>query len=873
MPLEGAEHPGMTAGSPPADPLAGPVHAHLAAGRWRKARDEAKLLCKRDRPRYLPLLIEANVGLARDMIGRGLLAEAEQVVAYLRTIAPPSAVEGITEELACARGDPDTLRRQALRRLAEPDRSCPEPERIRLADHLVLGFTAVGMEQVPAPELAAELRALHEALASLCARDYEGTLERLRPLPRNSVFGHWKFFVKGLVAFYRGDRLLALRCFDQSPAGSIPAQAAAGYRLLIAEPGGRRCPTSEVELEIACRILGQPGLAPALLSADRAWRRGRHVEAYECLRRAVPDFPAVDASPLGVVSEFCFNSLHALPAAQANRLEAWFERLGFERKGRSKTEQALAMRAACLSLAKELEPRVLDRNWREYLALLRRIHGPSPRRDSLGYAWLGEQLASEEQDAFDSVPFFARGSRPQTMLRAGAQAVAALKDAVEADPSNLEAHLKLCEAHAKLGQTRERNRLLDQLTRQFPDRKEVLLLAGQNCLDRGALKKGLSYLESALALDRLDPAIPDALVSGRIRRAVEQYQRGRIELARQSWSALEEFIVESPDNLLRGRWAVVGRQGLLESLFGEATLGQTLIAEARAASPSLEACLLHLHFAQRVYAPTQRGRWLEEFTAHRRLGAQLGRVAALFRILEHWKQLLGDRCRHEEAQLEAYVREALSRLFTRDEAVAAVRAIPRNLEATIWRIADRMIQQDPHDPLFRLCRLLNGPGFCSSASPAAVEQDLQSIIEEAQRRGDDSTASAARSALDQLDRCRVPAPEPGPDLEDWGEEEDDNDSASAGWDGPPGPPSPADMAEFDQVVKLIADATPGQIKEMRRRPPPGMPREIWEMFIRAARAGGPPPGSLPPQPRPAAPCPPPPPRPRLDPRDQPELPF
>ncbi len=863
----------MSAGPPPTDPLAGPVRAHLAAGCWRKARDEAKLLCKRDRHRYLPLLIEANVGLARDMIARGLLAEAEQVLAYLRTIAPASAVEAVHEDLACARGDPDTLRRQALRRLAEPDRSCTEPECIRLADHLVLGFAAVGAEQAAAPALAAELQALLEALASLCARDYEGALESLRPLPRDSVFGHWKFFVKGLVAFYRGDRVVALRCFDKLPAGSVPAQVAAGYRLLIAAPAGRRHPASEAELEVACRILGQPRLATVLLNADRAWRKGRHVEAYEGLRRAVPDFPSVGPDPLGVVSEFCFNSLHSLPAAQADRLGASFERLGFERKGRSKTEQALALRAVCLNLAKELEPRVLDRNWREYLALLRRVHGPSPRRDSLGYAWLGEQLAREEQDDFGPVPFFARTSRQQPTLRSGAYAVAALKNAVEADPGNLEAHLKLCEVYAKLGQAGERNRLLDQMTRQFPDRKEVLLLAGQNCLDRDALKKGIGYLERALALDRLDPAIPEALVAGRIQRAVQQYQGGRIELARQSWSALEEFIVESPDNLLRGRWAVVGRQGLLESLFGDATLGQTRVEEARAASPSLEAFLLHLHLVQRVYAPTQRGRWLEEFTAQMRSGAQLGRVAALFRILEYWRQLLGNRCRHEEAQLEAYVREALSRLFTRDEAVAAVMAIPANLDATIRRIADRVIKQDPKDPFFRLCLLLNGPGLCSAASAEAVEQDLRSIIEEAQRRGDDSTASAARSTLNRLDRHRVPGPEAGLDPEDWGDEEEDDDSEPAGWDGPSGPPSPAVMAQFEQVAELIAEATPGQIKELRRRPPPGMPREIWEMFIRLAQAGGRPSGSPPPRPCPAAPCPPPPPRPRPDPHNQPELPF
>lgn len=58
----------------------------LKEGRWRKARDEIKPLLKAERVRFLPLLFEANVGLAREMIGKGLISEARQVVAYLKRI-------------------------------------------------------------------------------------------------------------------------------------------------------------------------------------------------------------------------------------------------------------------------------------------------------------------------------------------------------------------------------------------------------------------------------------------------------------------------------------------------------------------------------------------------------------------------------------------------------------------------------------------------------------------------------------------------------------------------------------------------------------------------------------------------------------------
>ena len=65
---------------------------YLAQGKFRKARDEFKVLVKLDRPKFLPLLVEANFALAREMLGKGMVSEARQLIEYLKTIAPPSTV-------------------------------------------------------------------------------------------------------------------------------------------------------------------------------------------------------------------------------------------------------------------------------------------------------------------------------------------------------------------------------------------------------------------------------------------------------------------------------------------------------------------------------------------------------------------------------------------------------------------------------------------------------------------------------------------------------------------------------------------------------------------------------------------------------------
>ena len=77
------------------DTAAAPTLGFMRDGKWRKARDAAKDLCKKDRPRYMPLLVEANAGLARELIGKGLAKDAAPATAKVmpdavRAVATPA---------------------------------------------------------------------------------------------------------------------------------------------------------------------------------------------------------------------------------------------------------------------------------------------------------------------------------------------------------------------------------------------------------------------------------------------------------------------------------------------------------------------------------------------------------------------------------------------------------------------------------------------------------------------------------------------------------------------------------------------------------------------------------------------------------------
>ena len=54
-------------------------------------------------------------------------------------------------------------------------------------------------------EIVRDARLIRESLTRLQARDEPGAFMLLRDLARSSVLSEWKFFVRGLAAYYRGD--------------------------------------------------------------------------------------------------------------------------------------------------------------------------------------------------------------------------------------------------------------------------------------------------------------------------------------------------------------------------------------------------------------------------------------------------------------------------------------------------------------------------------------------------------------------------------------------------------------------------------------------------------------------------------------------
>jgi tetratricopeptide (TPR) repeat protein len=837
----------------------------LAQGRFRKARDEFKLLCKIDRPKFLPLLVEANIGLAREMAGKGMVEEARQVLSYLKTIVSAEQLLGLELELGAGSATPgQTPDRpsavpEVLRTLAKP--ALAAAERRHLADWAVLAFEPVPN---PAPEAAApaeELAAIVSALRAVSERQFDQALELLRPVGQASVFSHWKLFVKGMVAFHRGESERAARFFEGLPAGSAPAKASRSCLLLLgSQPVSRDSPLpSEAAIEWACRMAGERGLGGPLLRAEQAWRKDNPVQMYQNLRGGIPRFPGEGPDLIGVLSEFAVNCVFTLPPKEQDNYMFWMEDMIDGQSCKNPVELLLFLRARVLGSAADMPDEVAVENWEEFLRTREKLHGRNPALDSMACGWLGMLFSKPpERDAMLIFPF----NPPRSNMRNAPEARRLLEKAVKLDEANLPASLCLCQVYKELGRHADRNRLLDRMTARFPAEKQVLMLAGQACLERKAYKRGLDYLGQALALDRLDPAIPDNLVKALLLQAREFFQKKRPDDARMAISQTDSYEVPTPGNMTRSRWCLRIQQGMTETIWGDPARGRALLEEARRESPSEAAFLYYAGLADMAIRPgSARGSaYFDEFVRVRKSGASAAEAVALTRIWVQGKEWLGERMSQQPWDLlDNYLRAAAKHPFAREDGSRLVEfCIAENdfAHAGMELVAKRL-QQDPGDPLFRLYRLKSHEGVELRREEVRIE--LEEILAEAARRKEEQTARMARQ---QLDALRIPPPAPAEPFDDLPPEDEFDDEPLPDFGGVIpmlaqllGGKQGKSLKVLEDLVNLFATTPERELKRMRNDRPPGMSLADFDILVEMARVKressntGFPPGNFPPQPR------------------------
>ena len=490
----------------------------LRIGKFRKARDAFKSLHKSQPCRAVPLLIDANMALAHEMMTKGQVSEANQVLAYVKTIAPADFNLNFTP--AAASGPLDAWSSMvplAAQRLANP--ATLTDAAIRAADEMILG--ASSPDHPGHPDAQAVLTALELGYGAAAASE---TAKLLRTVPRSSPFSHWVLFFKGMTALESGDHARAADCFHRVPEKSLLQPSIPTLLTLCGAPA-TPLPTPQT-VRALCSWAGLPHLAEPLLLADPLWRKNHRPKAFTLLTKKIPGLLCFGARSFNadltqlLNMEFIASQLQSTdyfdtvlaylsnkPRTVANAVvHQSFFAIGFANLGD----------CAHSHLTTALES----------LATIASVFPVSPAMHSRIFTRLAEgYITAVTKD--DSDPC------------SGPNAKKALEHALRHDPDNLRAWLMQCDLLAMGKDTSTYHRFVDDLTKRFPTHKEVLIRNGDCCIGRKSYTKALRNFDSAAKIDSVDPRITRGILRARLGIAEDAYKKGTQEKTK--WDLIDSL--------------------------------------------------------------------------------------------------------------------------------------------------------------------------------------------------------------------------------------------------------------------------------------------------------------------------------------------
>jgi len=715
--------------------------ADLDQQNYRRAKEWLKELCKRNKGLYQPRLIACYQGLAQQMLEKGQLHEAKTVFEQIRLLTG-RPVDGRLE--AQSRTLTDDYRSAAavmVRRYGEEGgKPLTTAEGKSLADALVIAFEDIPELQENHPDLHRELLAVRTALEHLGAERFADAQNEVKAIGRYSVFADWRLFIKGLCAFYAGDDAKALEALQRFGKDSLLFSAARPFIHII---NGGATPLSKDEakeplLMDICRVLHRPELDHVLPRAEYLWRMGRHADSFDHVSRMLSDFPTNEPGLLHTLSRFYFQALFHMSPNQGDK---YFRDLHYILKKRQNNDVAnlLYTRSRNLFFENDQGLSVPDllRMWEEFLICHKRVAGESSRLRAVVYAHLGDLLGDTllqgvpkgDDDPCESW-FDRRKKKGKT--RNFRLAEEAYEKSLAIYQADKDIHLKLLGLYEKAGDNGKRNKKLDEISRLFPDVKDVLARNGNYCIERKAYLKGIEYLKRAVALDPLARINREALGIAYIKASLHFARQKKSPRYRGFMKDAVEMGEADLTNMTLGRPYLQVRQAIFEWIGGWEKEGNLLLAEAMGNGNEGGRLSYFAYLISRTYeAPLPLISQLENaiktlFAAPTPAGA-----AALTDVFKYVRLIVPGKwwLDKESKRLNACALKAADQPCTPQDAEKIVRyAFDERWPdpELIHQYVKKMLKLDPKSPLFLYFQYLHGKSS-HLFRPPPMEKDLQRL--------------------------------------------------------------------------------------------------------------------------------------------------
>ncbi len=471
----------------------------LADKKFSKAKPLLKTLYKRDPEKYKMLLAACYRGLWETMMARGQLKEAEEIRALIQELVPDFRQGSADAFLLFKNGDTQ----KAARMITDGgylDTEAADAGQTA-ADIMVLSDGSVDILGLKNPGAAAELKAVQEALAVMGTGDLSGAQEKIKSVGLRSFFSNWRLFIKAMCAFYNGADDKAISAFSKIQRPSVPQTASKAF-LLILHPEKCRFQKNEEKspvLELICFLTGHKRLAAVLPRIEYLWQTGRFRDAFIFALNNFPGFPVLSPGMEGALTQFFFNAMFHLPSNRRKHFIDVFSSPKQQKNFDPGIETFLRRNLAIFSEKENRNLHEIIKNWKRHTDIYESVYGRDHDYLARVFNHLGDLCAAE-----DTYAPFLFCSKNSSQLRDAELAEVFYERSIAERPLAIDAHRSLLMLYEKTGRKGPANKKLDEMSRRFPEDKQVLLINGLRCIQRKAYIKGVRSLEQARALDPLD---------------------------------------------------------------------------------------------------------------------------------------------------------------------------------------------------------------------------------------------------------------------------------------------------------------------------------------------------------------------------------
>ncbi len=438
-------------------------------------------------------------------------------------------------------------------------------------------------------ETVREARLIRESLEKLQTGDAEGGLLLLRDLPRSSPLSDWKFFVRGLAAYYQGNSVEARTNWDRLD-GNRKAHRIADRLERLSQSDDKNLGEADLAV-LEKQAFGEPVLARLAelkgLLVNQEWDKVNRLLVL--LRHSLRRLDRTFAERLTrILIRPFIHEASELDLDDGERLLKSFTRLA----------EPLAIDpswnrfwAIASDLTEAGSARARD-CWVKYVHDLATIPAFSPAERGLAQAMVWNRVAmlyrgaAEQLETPDSLMgmlsmmMFMERPDPAERERFKKQTVECLEKSLALAPLHLPTYRMLIDVYNDWKNQAKLEAAARRLLEKFPDDLETLALVFDSTFRQDRLDEAMSFIQRARALKPLDPSLRMQEAAVRIGLARQSAVAGRFDQGRDQFRAAEEL-----DPELSGKFSYLVRKAIFEAKASCCDESDRFLREAQTALP------------------------------------------------------------------------------------------------------------------------------------------------------------------------------------------------------------------------------------------------------------------------------------------------